>query len=154
MDYVQKPFTEDELLAFVKKSAHQTSGQNSETLKPKVNITHMPDTERVRTGEFCNSGRRLYFTVTLLGKSLAGGSAKIGLDDFAKKLIGHVDDIEFPNVGMHVKAGQAVVQRASETSPRAIPSPISGQVVKVNQVLSEDCDALDLTPYQKNWILL
>jgi hypothetical protein len=31
-------------------------------------------------------------------------------------------------------------------------APVSGQVVKVNVSLSEDCEALDLTPYQKNWV--
>jgi hypothetical protein len=31
-------------------------------------------------------------------------------------------------------------------------APVSGRVVKTNAMLSEDCDALEMTPYQKNWV--
>ena len=152
MDYVQKPFTEDELLAFVKKALIKRQDKIQKQLKPKVNITHMPDTERVRTGEFAIPGG-VFISQSHCWASLSQeGSAKIGLDDFAKKLIGHVDDIEFPNVGMHVKAGQPLFSVRQKHRRVQFQAPISGQVVKINQVLSEDCDALDLTPYQKNWI--
>jgi CheY-like chemotaxis protein/glycine cleavage system H lipoate-binding protein len=152
MDYVQKPFTEDELLAFVKKALIKRQDKIQKQLKPKVNITHMPDTERVRTGEFAIPGG-VFISQSHCWVSLSQeGSAKIGLDDFAKKLIGHVDDIEFPNIGMHVKAGQPLFSVRQKHRRVQFQAPISGQVVKINQVLSEDCDALDLTPYQKNWI--
>ena len=39
MDYVQKPFTEDELLEFVKKLLIKREDRISKTLKPKVHIT-------------------------------------------------------------------------------------------------------------------
>ena len=152
MDYVQKPFTEDELLAFVKKALIKRQDKIQKQLKPKVNITHMPGSERVRTGEFAIPGG-VFISQSHCWASLSQeGSAKIGLDDFAKKLIGHVDDIEFPNVGMHVKAGQPLFSVRQNHRRVQFQAPISGQVVKINQVLSEDCDALDLTPYQKNWI--
>ncbi|MCK7521504.1 MAG: response regulator [Ignavibacteriales bacterium] len=41
MDYVQKPFTEDELLEFVKKLLIKGEDRISKTLKPKVHITHL-----------------------------------------------------------------------------------------------------------------
>ncbi len=41
LDYVQKPFTEDELLAFVKKSLFKRQDRIQKQLKPKVHITTM-----------------------------------------------------------------------------------------------------------------
>jgi glycine cleavage system H lipoate-binding protein len=152
MDYVQKPFTEDELLAFVKKALIKRQDRIQKTLKPKVNITHLPDAERVRTGEFAIPGGVLISQGHCWANLSQDGSAKVGLDDFAKKLIGHVDEIEFPNVGMHVKAGQPLFSVRQKHRRVQFQAPVSGQVVKINQALSEDCDALELTPYQKNWV--
>ncbi|MCX6137286.1 MAG: response regulator [Ignavibacteriales bacterium] len=154
MDYVQKPFTEDELLAFVKKALIKRQDRIQKQLKPKVNITHMPNAERVRTGEFAIPGGVLISQGHCWASLSQEGSAKIGLDDFAKKLIGHVDEIEFPNVGMQVKAGQPLFSVRQKHRRVQFQAPISGQVVKINQALSEDCDALDMTPYQKNWVCI
>ena len=43
MDYVQKPFTEDELLEFVKKLLIKREDRISKTLKPKVHITNLKE---------------------------------------------------------------------------------------------------------------
>ena len=45
LDYVQKPFTEDELLAFVKKSLLKRQDRIQKQLKPKVHITHISTLE-------------------------------------------------------------------------------------------------------------
>jgi len=46
MDYVQKPFTEDELLAMVKKILIKRQDRIQKQLKPSVHITHLASTER------------------------------------------------------------------------------------------------------------
>ena len=50
MDYVQKPFTEDELLAFVKKSLIKRQDRIQKQLKPKVHITTMSAVRDHRSG--------------------------------------------------------------------------------------------------------
>ena len=77
---------------------------------------------------------------------------KVGLDDFARKLIGPVDGIEFPNVGMAVKAGQPLFNVRQKQRSAQFHAPVSGRVVKVNQALGEDCSALEQTPYHSNWV--
>src|SRR5512140_532429 len=49
MDYVQKPFTEDELLAFVKKALIRRQDRIQRQLKPQVHISHLPESQRVST---------------------------------------------------------------------------------------------------------
>jgi CheY-like chemotaxis protein/glycine cleavage system H lipoate-binding protein len=152
MDYVQKPFTEDELLAFVKKALLRRQDRIEKQLQPKVHVAHALDLERLRTGEFSIPGGALISPGHCWASLAQDGSMKVGVDDFARKLLGHIDGIEFPNVGMAVKAGQPLFCLRQKHRRAQFFAPVSGQVVKVNSALGEDCESLELTPYQKNWI--
>jgi CheY-like chemotaxis protein/glycine cleavage system H lipoate-binding protein len=151
MDYVQKPFTEEELLAFVKKALIKRSDRLQKQLKPKVHITNLPKDDTMPAGEFSIPGGVLISKGHCWASMSQDGSVKVGLDDFAKKLIGRVDDVELPTVGMNVKAGQLLFSVRQKGRRAQFHAPLSGQVVKVNAALSEDGDALEVTPYQKNW---
>ena len=152
MDYVQKPFTEDELLAFVKKALIKRQDRIQKQLKPMVHITHSPEAESARTGEFNIPGGVLISQGHCWAALAQDGSAKVGLDDFAKKLIGPIDAVEFPNVGMTVKAGQPLFSVRQKHRSVQFLSPIGGRVMRINQELGEDLDALEMTPYHKNWV--
>lgn len=152
MDYVQKPFTEDELLAFVKKTLIKRQDRIQKQLKPQIHITHLEEDEHIRTGEFSIPGGVLISQGHCWADMAQNGSVKVGLDDFAKKLIGRIDDIEFPTVGMTVKAGQLLFSVRQKHRRAQFYAPVSGQVEKINQALSEDCEALEMTPYQNNWV--
>ena len=79
------------------------------------------------------------------------GTVKVGLDDFAKTLIGPVEAIDFPTVGMTVKAGQPLFAVRQKQRRLQFNAPVSGPVVKTNAVLAADTEALEWTPYQRNW---
>jgi len=152
MDYIQKPFTEDELLAFVKKALIKRQDRIQRQLKPQVNISHLPESHRVRTGEFSIPGGVLISQGHCWATLAQDGSVKVGIDDFAKKLIGPVDAVSLPNVGMTVKAGQPLFSIRQKNRTIQLHAPLSGRVTKVNQQLAENCEALDMTPYGKNWV--
>jgi len=152
MDYVQKPFTEDELLVFVKKALIKRQDRVQKQLKPKVQIMHLPEADRVTTGEFSIPGGVFVSKGHCWASMAQDGAVKIGVDDFAKKLIGRVDDVEFPNMGMTVKAGQPLFSVRQKHRRVQFNAPVSGRVVKINSALGKDCEALDLTPYSRNWI--
>jgi len=152
VDYVQKPFTEDELLAFVKKILIRRNDMIQKRLKPKVHITHTPGAEYFRTGEFAIPGG-VFISLGHCWMSMdQEGTVKVGMDDFAKKLIGKIDGLELPNLGMAVKKGQPLF--SIRKGQRAVPflSPVSGKVTKVNSPLTQDLERLDITPYDRNWI--
>jgi glycine cleavage system H lipoate-binding protein len=151
-DYVQKPFTEDELLAFVKKTLIRRQERIAKLLKPSVHVSHLPEADRVRRGEFSIPGGVFISTGHCWASVTQDGSAKIGMDDFAKKLLGPVDAIEFPPIGMTVKVGQPLFVVRQKKRRVQFNSPLSGRVTKTNALLAEDTDALEMTPYQKNWV--
>jgi CheY-like chemotaxis protein/glycine cleavage system H lipoate-binding protein len=152
MDYVQKPFTEEELLAFTRKALIKRQDRIAKLLKPSVHITHLPEAARVRKGEFSIPGGAMISAGHTWANMAQDGSVKVGVDDFAKKLIGPVDAIDFPSIGMTVKAGQPLFGLRQKNRKVQFNSPVSGRVIKTNVLLGEDCEALEMTPYQKNWV--
>ncbi len=152
MDYVQKPFTEDELLAFVKNALIKRQDKIQKQLKPKVHITHVPASDDFTKGEFSIPGGVFISKNHTWVNMNQAGIAKIGIDDFAKKLIGRVYSIELPNLGMNVKAGQPLFTIKQGNRSITFNSPVSGKVSQINTLLKENLDALDITPYERNWV--
>ncbi|MHB8906628.1 MAG: glycine cleavage system protein H [Melioribacteraceae bacterium] len=154
MDYVQKPFTEDELLAFTKKSLLKRQDRIHKQLKPRVHITHLSEEDTLNVGEFSIPGGVFISEGHCWAAIAQDGTVRVGLDDFAKKLIGKIDDIEFPNLGMGITQGQPLFIIKQGKKSIQFNSPISGQVAKVNQELADDLSALDYSTYEKNWICI
>ncbi|KAB2880427.1 response regulator [bacterium] len=152
MDYVQKPFTEDELLDFVKKTLIKRQDKIQKQLKPKVHISHVPASGDFVKGEFSIPGGVFISKNHTWVSMNQEGIAKIGIDDFAKKLIGRVYAIELPNLGMNVKAGQPLFTIKQGNRSITFNSPVSGKVSQINTLLKDNLDALDITPYERNWV--
>ncbi|MBW7933783.1 MAG: response regulator [Gemmatimonadaceae bacterium] len=153
-DYVQKPFTEDELLAFVKKTLIRRQDRIAKLLKPSVHVSHLPEADRVRRSEFSIPGGVFIAPGHTWAAVTQEGAVKVGMDDFAKKLLGPVDGIEFPPIGMTVRAGQPLFVVRQKKRRVQFGSPISGRVTKTNTALAEDPEALEMTPYAKNWVCI
>ncbi|MHB8838507.1 MAG: glycine cleavage system protein H, partial [Gemmatimonadaceae bacterium] len=151
-DYVQKPFTEDELLAFVKKTLIRRQDRIAKLLKPSVHVSHLPEVDRVRRSEFSIPGGAFISAGHTWATMAPDGSVKVGMDDFAKKLLGPVDSIEFPPIGMTVKVGQPLFVVRQKKRRVQFTSPLSGRVTKTNTMLAEDTEALEMSPYAKNWV--
>jgi CheY-like chemotaxis protein len=152
MDYVQKPFTEDELLDFARKSLVKRQDRIQKQLKPRVHIAHLTDKEKLGAGEFAIPGGAFISEGHCWASIGQDGTAKVGIDDFAKKLIGRVSGIDFPNLGMNITKGQPLFTIKQGNRSIQFLSPVSGQVKNINHELVEDLEAMDFTPYEKNWI--
>ncbi len=152
MDYVQKPFTEDELIAFVQKALIKRQDKIQKQLKPKVHITHVPTSDDFTQGEFAIPGGVFIAKNHTWVSMNQAGIAKIGIDDFAKKLIGRVYSVELPNLGMNINAGQPLFTIKQGNRSITFNSPVSGKVSQINTILKDNVDALDVTPYERNWV--
>jgi len=152
MDYVQKPFTEDELIAFTQKALIKRQDKIQKQLKPKVHISHVPASDDFTQGEFSIPGGVFISKNHTWVSMNQAGIAKIGIDDFAKKLIGRVYSVELPNLGMNVKAGQPLFTIKQGNRSITFNSPVSGKVSQINTILKDNIDSLDVTPYERNWI--
>lgn len=152
MDYVQKPFTEDELLEFTKKSLYKRQDRIKKQLLPKVHISHLTGEEHLRSSEFAIPGGVFISKDHCWVGIDQDGNVKIGVDDFAKKLIGKIDQIEFPNLGMNVKVDQPLFSFKLGRRHITFGAPISGNVTAINSDLEDDIETLDVSPYEHNWI--
>jgi len=78
---------------------------------------------------------------------------KVGLDDFAQKLIGKVDAVELPAVGSRLTQGDK--GWSLRVGSVAIPmlSPVDGEVVAVNQEVLRSPGILSRDPYGAGWLL-
>jgi CheY-like chemotaxis protein/glycine cleavage system H lipoate-binding protein len=152
MDYVQKPFTEDELLEFVKKLLIKREDRIIKTLKPKVHITNLKEAIASATPEFQIPGGVFISEGHCWANVNEEGTVKVGLDDFAKKIIGKIDSIGLPNLGMVVKKGQSLFTINQGQKSISLKSPISGKVKEINKFINQELDALNLTPYDINWV--
>lgn len=152
MDYVEKPFTEDELLEFTKKLLFKREERIKQTIKPGVSITNVDNILTSHSTGFSIPGG-VFISENHCWTSInQEGQAQVGIDDFAMKLVGKVDVIGAPNLGMEVKKGDNLFTVRSEGRTIQFKSPISGKVVKLNDLLFEDLDVLEYTSYSKNWV--
>jgi CheY-like chemotaxis protein len=154
MDYVQKPFTEDELLEFTGKSLIKRQDRIQKHLKPRIHITHLNEEEKLNVGEFAIPGGVFISDGHCWAGVAQDGSVRVGIDDFAKKLIGKIDDIEFPNLGMNIVKGQPLFSLKQGNKSIQFNSPLSGHITKINQELGDNIEALDYSTYEKNWLCI
>jgi len=78
---------------------------------------------------------------------------KVGLDDFAQKLVGKVDAIDLPAVGSRLTQGDKgwSLMVGSEDIPML--SPVDGEVVAVNREVLRSPEILSRDPYGAGWLL-
>lgn len=152
MDYVEKPFTEDELLAMVKKFNIRRQERISKQLKTKVAITHTMNEDTPESVAFSIPGGVFISPGHSWATLNPNGKVDVGIDDFAKKIIGKVEDVDYPNLGMEVKKGDLLFSVKQKTHSIPFIAPVSGKVVAVNKQLLEDLEQLDYSTYGKNLI--
>ncbi len=80
------------------------------------------------------------------------GAVLVGMDDFARKLIGSIDAIEMPNVGMSIVAGQVLFRVRQGYRSLPFSSPVSGVITNRNAALAAEPSALEESPYGSHWI--
>ena len=78
---------------------------------------------------------------------------KVGLDDFAQKLIGKVEAIDLPAVGSRLAQGEKGWSLMVDSVAIPMLSPVDGEVVAVNQEVLRSPGILSRDPYGAGWLL-
>lgn len=82
---------------------------------------------------------------------IENGIGTVGITDFAQKALGDVVYVELPKIGAQVtKGGQAGVVE-SVKSASEVYSPITGEVVEINDALSADPALVNSDPQGAAW---
>ena len=77
----------------------------------------------------------------------------MGVDDFALRLLGPLDQIEAPLVGKTLKQDRADIMMRRGRHKAKILSPVSGVVTAINPKLRERGDLSNQDPYSDGWVL-
>lgn len=85
--------------------------------------------------------------------SIEGDLGTIGITDYAQSELGDVVFVELPEVGDTLEKGQVfgtveVVKTAEE-----LYSPVSCQVLEVNETLEDNAEQVNADPYGEGWLI-
>ncbi|HUI44257.1 MAG TPA: glycine cleavage system protein H [Terriglobia bacterium] len=81
------------------------------------------------------------------------GLVRVGLDDFAARLLGKIESISLPKRGQWIRQGQKIVTVLRDGSKAELVSPIEGEVANVNEGVLADQDLAARDPYGEGWLL-
>ncbi|AKT51847.1 glycine cleavage system protein GcvH [Arsenicicoccus sp. oral taxon 190] len=81
-----------------------------------------------------------------------GDQAKIGITAFAQDALGDVVYVSLPAVGDTVSAGESCGEVESTKSVSDLYSPVSGEVVAVNEDLDGAPETVNSDPYEGGWM--
>jgi len=152
MDYVQKPFTEDELVDFVNKSLIRRQDRIERLTKPQVHLI-TPSIGAEKSKHVINVPAGVFISPAHTWISLElNGIVKVGVDDFTHKILGPFEGIDLPKMGQKIEKGNSLFAIRKSDHRLDLPSPITGKVVALNTDLLEHLEYLQMKPYELGWI--
>ena len=80
------------------------------------------------------------------------GTAYVGLTDFAQSELGELVFVNRPEEGDAVTAEESFADVESVKAVSDLVSPVSGEIVEVNEALADEAEALNSDPYG-SWII-
>jgi len=81
----------------------------------------------------------------------ADGTVTVGITDHAQEALGDIVFLELPAVGRVVKAGEECAVVESVKAASDIYSPVSGEVVDINQAATDAPESINADAYA-NWL--
>ena len=77
---------------------------------------------------------------------------RVGVDDFAQKLVGKAASMDLPKIGDKLGQGEAGWKMTIDSKTISMLSPVSGEVIAVNQKVLDDPDLVNKEPYKDGWL--
>lgn len=79
------------------------------------------------------------------------GTVTVGISDHAQDSLGDVVYVECPEVGSEVTAGDQAGVVESVKAASDIYSPVSGEVIAINEALEDAPETVNASPYDDGW---
>lgn len=80
------------------------------------------------------------------------GSVTVGITDHAQDLMGDMVYIELPEVGDAIEAGKECAVVESVKAASDIYAPLDGEVLEVNEAISDNPEIINQDPYEGGWL--
>ena len=84
---------------------------------------------------------------------LDGSSGKIGITDFAQSELGDIVFVELAPVGRKVRQGESVGTIEAVKTVAELYSPVSGEVIAVNEKMKSSPEIVNKDPYGEGWMV-
>ena len=85
-------------------------------------------------------------------RDLGNGIAEIGISDHAQESLGDLVYVELPEVGRQVDMGNECAVVESVKAASDIYSPVTGEILEVNETLNENPEVVNQSPYAEGWL--
>jgi glycine cleavage system H protein len=85
--------------------------------------------------------------------NVEGGQGTVGITDHAQHELGDIVFVELPKPGANVTKGQSFGSVESVKAVSDIYSPVSGEVVAINELLSKSPEKLNEDPHGGAWLI-
>lgn len=82
---------------------------------------------------------------------VSGDTATVGITDHAQHELTDIVFVELPAVGRKVKAGEACAVVESVKTASDIYSPVSGEILEVNQAVVDKPELVNTDPHGTGW---
>ncbi len=118
MAYIEKPFTEDELLAFVKKALIKRQDKLEKNMRHKIRLVK-PGTRESDSKFELNVPAGIFISPQhAWARILSNGAVQVGLDDLVRKVFDKVDQVELPGLAQEGQQGRhPVLDRVRRLQP-------------------------------------
>ena len=85
--------------------------------------------------------------------AVSDGVATVGITAFAAEALGDIVFVQVPEAGAAVTAGEVFGEVESTKSVSELYSPVSGEVVEVNESVSDNPEVINTDPYTEGWLV-
>lgn len=82
-----------------------------------------------------------------------GDIATIGITDFAQSELGDIVYVDLPKVGAAAEQGKTIGSVESVKAVSDIYSPVSGEVIEINEALTQSPEKLNEDPHGEAWLV-
>ncbi len=79
--------------------------------------------------------------------SVDGDTVAVGISDYAQDALSDIVYVELPEVGTQISAGESVATVESVKAASDIISPVSGEIIEVNEELEDSPEVINEDPY-------
>ena len=82
------------------------------------------------------------------------GTVIVGISDHAQESLGDVVYVELPQLGTILSAGDEAGVVESVKAASDIYTPVSGEIVGINEQLEEEPEVINGSPYEDGWLFI
>ena len=152
MAYVEKPFTEDELLEFLKTALIKRQVNLEKQKRHKIRLIK-PGTSESKSKYELNVPAGVFISPQhAWAKIELNGMVRIGPDDLIRKIFEKIDHVDLPETGQTIEKGKTLFSIQYGDYQLEMPSPLSGKITSVNSEHAEHPEWLAIKPFELSWM--